>query len=159
MMQSQRLGDRAMVKLIIIVALAAAIQVCDGPQASRGQSVDGVSATVRASGLRAELVAVPSRVRVGALVLGVLFVTNVSDESVLIVHTSLAFNTGAFKTLLRFGGYPLLLRPHRRIISTWLLQARHPGKFVIVASITTLNSNLSTVRIESGGELIDVRQR
>jgi hypothetical protein len=149
-----------MVKLVIVVLLAAAVQVYDGgAQASRGQTADHVTATVRASGIHAELSIVPARVHVGGMLLGVVSISNVSDQSILVLYTSLVFQSGALTTRLHVVRYPFVLQPHHRIADVWLMQARRAGTLIIVASIATLNSDLSTSHIETAGEIIDVTQR
>lgn len=160
MTRAWRHGGRTRIKLIIVLALAATVTLCGGdPRVSRGQTVDDVSATVLVSPLRARLLLVPSHVRVGGLVVGVLTLTNVSDESVLVLRADLIFDAGALRTLLHIGARRQILRPRAGRTDLWLMRAVRPGNFIAVASAAALTADLSTAQVESGAELLGVRPR
>ena len=160
MTRAWRRGDRTRSTLIIVLALAVTFTLFGGaPRVSRGQTVDDVSATVLVSPLRARLLLAPSHVRVGGVVVGLLTLTNVSDQSVLVLRTDLIFDAGALRTLLHIGAPRQILRPHTGRTDLWLMRAVRPGNFIVVASAAALTADLSTAQVESRAELLDVRPR
>ena len=155
-----RRWNRRAAKITIFVILAATVCLSGRADPVWGDyPADDVTTNVRVSPVLADLRLVQSHVRVRDLVVAVATVSNISDHRVLVLRSNLRFDARALHQVLHVGSRTSVLRPRQRRTDLWLLRAKRPGKFVIVASMSVVTADLTTIQVDSGGELLEIRSR
>jgi len=145
--------------LVAGLFVAMAVSLGEAGGVSRAQLVDDVSVSVRVSPLRAKLVVAPERVRVGRSSCGKARISNVGDSRVFVQLPRLGYQTDALARAVARRARETAIRPHAHRTDVWVLIAQRPGQFVLTASAAAMTLDGVPIRVDSNGELLDVRPR